>query len=157
MNEKDKAIYKLSSETNALNNKTRLALMGLLYFKKLTFKQIVKEVNIDEDKIVYHLNVLLNTEFIEKNRKKYRNTKRGIRILKDIGFLKEIKSIRIWMGKTHPKWSWRNMVNKEEYQEMESKVMLLRSENQKLRFALKDIKTKNNEIETVIRDAMLEG
>lgn len=99
MNEKDKALYKLSNEINALNNKTRLALMGLLYFKKRTFKQIVKEVNtskvnISKDRIAYHLNILLQTEFIKKKRDKYRNTKLGVRIMRDIGFLKEIKSIK---------------------------------------------------------------
>ena len=94
MNEKDKALHKLSKEVNALNNKTRLAMMGLLYFKKLTFEQIVKEVDIDENKIAYHLNILLDTEFIKRKGKKYRNTRLGIRIMKDIGFLKEIKTIK---------------------------------------------------------------
>lgn len=94
MNEKQKALHKLSKQVNALNNKTRLALMGLLYFKKMTFKQIVKEADIDEDKIAYHLGILLMNDFIEKRKQKYRNTKLGISIMKDIGFLKEIKTIK---------------------------------------------------------------
>ena len=88
-------LLQLSNMINAIDNKTRLAIMGLLYIeKKLTFEEIVEETKIDQNKIAYHINVLRETDLIKRKKKKYQNTRLAVQIMKDTGFLKEIKDIK---------------------------------------------------------------
>ena len=89
-----KELNKLSKLINAVNNKTRLAIMGLLYFEKLTFEKVVSETKMDENRIAYHLNVLLEACIIQRKKIKYQNTRFGIRLMKDMGYIKEIKKIK---------------------------------------------------------------
>lgn len=88
------ALYQLSKQINAINNKTRLAIMGLLYFEKLTFEEIVSQTKMNKYKIAYDLNFLLEADMIKRKKIKYQNTKFGIRIMKDMEYIKEIKKIK---------------------------------------------------------------
>lgn len=88
------ALLQFSKQLNAVNNTTRLAIMGLLYFEKLTFEEIVSETKIDENKIAYHLNFLLEAGIIKRKKIKYQNTRFGIIMMKDMGYIKEIKKIK---------------------------------------------------------------
>ena len=88
------ALLQLSNQINAVNNTTRLAIMGLLYFEKLTFEEIVFKTKIDKYKIAYHLNLLLESGIIKRKKIKYQNTRYGIRTMKNMGYIKEIKNIK---------------------------------------------------------------
>lgn len=88
--------YSLSKKLNALNNKSRLALMGLLYIeKKKNFSEIADETNMDSNNLAYHLNILLDTELIQRKNGEYHLTRTGKKFLKDIGFINKIQKIKI--------------------------------------------------------------
>lgn len=90
----DKEILSLSREINALNNKNRLTLLGLLYLESVrSFTDMANETKIDSNKLAYHLKVLINTKLIFKKNDKYSLTNEGEEILRNIGFVEEIKEL----------------------------------------------------------------
>jgi len=92
----DKELSLLSKVINALNNKNRLALLGLLYLDSMiSFTDMANETKIESNKLAYHLNVLINTKLIFKKNNKYALTNKGKKILRDIGFIEEIKELKM--------------------------------------------------------------
>ena len=90
----DKEILSLSKVINALNNKNRLTLLGLLYLESVrSFTNMANETKIDSNKLAYHLNILINTKLIFKKDDKYALTNEGEDVLTDIGFVEEIKEL----------------------------------------------------------------
>lgn len=91
----EKEIFRLTKCIDTISNSTRLAIMGLLYVdKELSFEELIEETELDEQKLGYHLNLLLEVGYVERKEGKYRNTKIAIKILKDMGFIREIKKIK---------------------------------------------------------------
>jgi len=91
----DKATFTLSKKLSAVDNKSRLALMGLLYMeKKQNFSELVEETKMDSNKLAYHLNILLDSNLIQKKRAEYRLTNEGKRFLIDLKFIENVERIQ---------------------------------------------------------------
>lgn len=89
-----KASYRIAIKINALNSPTRLALMGMLYLGgKKNFKELEKETKLDDNKLAYHLNVLLDVDLIKKKKGYFYLTWEGKSTLKDLGYIERIKNL----------------------------------------------------------------
>ncbi|MCJ7570323.1 MAG: helix-turn-helix domain-containing protein [Candidatus Thermoplasmatota archaeon] len=118
----DKEILSLSKIINALNNKNRLTLLGLLYIDNMkSFTDIANEIKIESNKLSYHLNVLINSKLVFKKNDEYILTNDGEKILMDIGFVEEIKEL------IEPKQKEKQLVeNKITYQDASSSDLIIR-------------------------------
>lgn len=93
-NKIEKIAFLINKKIEATNNKTRLALMGLLYIRNgRIFSELSKEVNMDSNKIAYHLNILIESDLVKRSKGKYKLTGVGKRFLKEIGFARNIEEI----------------------------------------------------------------
>lgn len=92
---RDKELHKLSVRINAINSPLRLALLGYLYmYGKKNFKQLMIETKEDDNKLAYHLNVMLDVGFIKKIKGYYSLTSEGKKWVKtQEGFVKGIKNL----------------------------------------------------------------
>lgn len=92
--ELDREIVLLSKKINALNNRIRLTILGLLYIEEIrSFSQLADEIKIDSNKLAYHLNILTDSKLISKRENGYVLTNEAEEILIDIGFIEEIKDL----------------------------------------------------------------
>ena len=93
-NKIEKIAFLVNKKIEAINNKTRLALMGLLYIRNdRIFSELSKEVDMDSNKIAYHLNILIESDLVKRSKGKYKLTGVGKRFLKEIGFAQNIEKI----------------------------------------------------------------
>jgi len=91
----DSAINDLSALINALNNKTRLAMLGLLYIDgERNFAELIKSTSMNSNKLSYHINILIETKMIKKINRDYGLTMNGLNMMNNIGFLDKIEPLR---------------------------------------------------------------
>lgn len=91
----EKEIDLLSKRINAINNETRLSLMGLLYLNgRSKFTDLSDETEMVSNKLSYHLNILKESKFIEKNKDQYQITEEGIKFIEKIGLIENIREIK---------------------------------------------------------------